>query len=147
MDSDLEFEDMFHYQYFRASENQGYIFIQINHIVNRLLGCLKRPAALHLHDRVYEVVRQVRSETAIRNKQEFAVIRAIRQGNYRRVVLTNENGEEKLLELEQELSTSDSTMDLRALGAARKVRTMTASRHAGKDTGVQRKQPAPRKNR
>jgi DNA-binding transcriptional MerR regulator len=104
MDSDLEFEDMLHYGYLRASENQAYVFIQVNHLVNRLLGCLKKSAALHIHDKVYEAVREARADPILRNEHELAIIRALREGDYKRVTLTKKNDEEVLLELDLSVS-------------------------------------------
>lgn len=143
MDSDLEFEDLFHYGLVRASENQGYIFIQVNHLVNRLLACLEQPAALHIHDAVYEVVKQAQAEPILRNEQEVAILRAIRNRDYKRVILTKRNDEEVLLEVEQDLSGSDAAKDLNAVIAEHDFQTLTVSRHAGKNVRVKRTLPIP----
>ena len=107
MDSDLEFEDLFHLGYLLGAEDQGYVFIQVNHLVNRLLGCLKRPAALHIHDNFYSAVMQARAEPIVRNEQELVIIRAIRNRDYKRVTLTKKNDAEMLLEVEEDLTGTE----------------------------------------
>ena len=147
LDSDLEFEDMFHYGYLRAGESQGYVFVQVNHLVNRLLACLKKPAALHIHDEVYDAVSQARLEPILRNEHELAIIRAIRQGDYKRVTLTKKNDSEMLLEVEQDLSGSEAVKDLNAVIAEHDFQTLTVSRHAGKNVRVKRTLPVPLKRK
>jgi hypothetical protein len=139
LDSDLEFEDLFHLGFLRGTEDQGYIFIQVNHLVNRLLGCLdKPPAALHIHDEVYEAVRHARAEPILRNEQELAIMRALRDGDYKRVTLTKKNDEEMLLEVEQDLSGSEAGKDLNAVIAEHDFQTLTVTRHAGENVRVKR---------
>jgi hypothetical protein len=146
MDSDLEFEDLFQCGFFRDQEDQGYVFIQVNYLVNRLLACLKKPVALRIHDETYRAVTQARAETTIHNEQEFAVIRAIRQGDYKRVSLTKKNEEEMLLEVEQELSLPDAARaDLNSIMAEHDFQTVTVSRHAGRNTRVKQTLPSPLK--
>jgi len=146
MDSDLEFEDLFQCGCFRAQEDQGYVFIQVNYLVNRLLACLKKPVALRIHDDTYRAVWHARAETTIHNNQELAVIRAIRQGDYKRVSLTKKNEEEMLLEVEQELSPSDAARaDLKSIMAEHDFQTVTVSRHGGRNTRVKRTLPTPLK--
>jgi hypothetical protein len=146
MDSDLEFEDLFQCGCFRGQEDQGYVFIQVNYLVNRLLACLKKPVALRIHDETYRAVMQARADTTIRNQQEFAVIRAIRQGDYKRVSLTKKNEEEMLLEVEQELSPPDiARADLNKIMAEHDFQTVTVSRHGGRNTRVKRTLPIPLK--
>lgn len=147
MDSDLEFEDRFHYGYLRACESQGYVFIQVNHLVNRLLECLKKPAALHIHDKVYEAVREARAEPIVRNEDELAIIRALRAGDYKRVTLTKKNDEEMLLEVEQDLSGSEAAKDINTVIGEHDFQTLTVSRHARKNVRVRRTLPIPLKRK
>jgi hypothetical protein len=147
MDSDLEFEDLFHMGFLRCSEDQGYVFMQVNHLVNRLLGCLAKPAALHIRDEVYDAVMQARAEPILRNEHELAIIRAIRQGDYKRVILTKKNDSEMLLEVEQDLSGFDTVKDLNAVIAEHDFQTLTVSRHAGKNVRVKRTLPIPLKRK
>jgi hypothetical protein len=148
MDSDIEFDDLFHYGYLRGSEDQAYVFIQVNHLVNRLLACLKTPVALRIHDRNYEVVRQARAEIIAHSAQEIAVIRAIRHGEYRRVILTKKNDEDMVLEVEQELPASETAKaDVTALLNEHEYQTVTVSRAGGKNVRVKRTLPLPLKRK
>jgi DNA-binding transcriptional MerR regulator len=147
MDSDLEFEDLFHMGFLRCSEDQSYVFMQVNHLVNRLRGCLAKPAALHIRDEVYDAVMQARAEPILRNEHELAIIRAIRQGDYKRVILTKKNDSEMLLEVEQDLSGFDTVKDLNAVIAEHDFQTLTVSRHAGKNVRVKRTLPIPLKRK
>jgi hypothetical protein len=148
MDSDLEFEDLFHLGYLRGAEDQGYVFVQVNHLVNRLLGCLKTPASLHIHDKVYEAVRQARLEPIVRYEWELAIISAIRNGDYKRVILTKKDGEAMLLEVEQEFSASDAAeADIGSLLNQHEFQTVTVSRQAGKNVRVKRTLPIPLKRK
>jgi hypothetical protein len=136
MDSDLEFEDLFHLGYLRAAEDQGYVFIQVNNLVNRLLACLETPAALHIHDKNYEAVRQGRAERIMRNERELAIIRAIRLGDYEQVKLTKKNDAEMLLDVQQDLSEFEAAKDPNSTIVEHDFQTLTVSRHAGKNVRV-----------
>jgi hypothetical protein len=48
IDPDSEFEDLFANGYFRDDSGVGYIFINVNDVANRILGCLKNPVKLKL---------------------------------------------------------------------------------------------------
>lgn len=115
--------------------------------MNRLLGCLKKPAALHIHDKVYEAVREARAEPILRNEHELAIIRALREGDYKKVTLTKKNDEEMLLEVEQDLSGSEAAKDLNAVIAEHDFQTLTVARHAGKSVRVKRTLPIPLKRK
>ncbi len=142
MDSDLEFEWLFRAGMLRGSENQGYIFIEVNHIVNRLLECLKTPVTLPIHKRFYEVIAQAKAAITVQDQDELTVIHAIRDRDYKRVVLTKKNGEDMFLEVEQELSTSgDAKTQMDSILSEHDFQTVTVSRVAGKNVRVMRKRP------
>jgi len=147
MDSDLEFEDLLHLGSLRGAEDQAYVFIQVNHLVNRLLACLRTPVALHIHEKYYEAVRQARAEPILRDEQEVAIIRAIRQRDYRQVTLTKKNDTEMLLEVHEDLSGSEAAKDLQTVVAEHDFQTLTISRHAGRNVRVKRTLPIPLKRK
>jgi len=148
LEPDFEFETLLTYGILRTREDQGYVFIEVNHLVNRLLACLKTPvAALHIRDDNYRVLRS--ANTLIpQNEQEIALIRAIRQGDYQRVTLTKRNNENLVLEVEQELPEPEAnTADINELLKEHEFQTVTVSRTNGKNVRVKRTLPVPLRRR
>jgi hypothetical protein len=72
----------------------------------------------------------------------------IREGAYKRVILTKKNDEEMLLEVEQEWYSSDARKaDLNSILNEHDFQTVTVSRHAGKNVRVKRTRPIPLKRK
>ncbi len=144
MDSDLGLLAMLDSGMLRAKEDQAFLLIQVNHLVNRLFACLKMPGAFHISRDNYEVVKSTRLQMVAQSEQEIAVIRAIRQGDYKRVSLTKKNDEDMVLELEQELPESEAaTVDVNGLLKEHEFQTVTVSRTNGKNVRVKRTLPVP----
>lgn len=140
MDSDLEFEDMFKLGYFRDNGPQGYIFLKINPIVNRLLSCLKTPIELKTHTRVYTKIHNARMELATQTPQEFEVLRLVRDGGYDRINVQLKNGKIISAEAEEEISDSDRKRLLEII-EQNKYQTVTIKKHDGKIVRLSRKIP------
>jgi hypothetical protein len=144
MGSDVEFERLFRGGMLRGSEDQGFIFIQVNSIVNRLLECLENPVALRIHNKFYGAIAQAKAGMTVRDQEELTVIRAVRDRDYKRIVLTKKGGEDMVLEVEQELPTSgDAKNKINDLLAEHDFQTVTVSRVAGKNVRLVRKLPIP----
>jgi hypothetical protein len=148
MESDVAFESMFRAGMMRGSEDQGFIFVQLNHIVNRLLQCLEPPVALRLHNKFYGAIAQAKAETTARDEAERTVLCAIRDRDYQRVVVTKKNGDDIILKMQQELSEKESAnAHIDSLLAQHDFQTITVSRVAGKNVRVERTVPLPLKRK
>jgi hypothetical protein len=76
MDNDLELEDMLHHGYFRAEDSNGFILLQVNPLVNRLLQCHKPPIKLPIHDQSYAKLRAVKvAEMPATLAENFRLVR------------------------------------------------------------------------
>jgi hypothetical protein len=140
MDSDLEFEDLFNLGYFRADGPQGYIFLKINPIVNRLLSCLKTPIELKTHHRIYSTIHKGRMEQSTQSPQEFEVLRLVRDGGYDRISVQLKNGKIISAETEEEIPDSDRKRLLEII-EQNKYQTVTIKKHDGKIVRLSRKIP------
>ncbi len=140
MDSDLEFEDLFKFGFFRSEESDGFIFLRINPIVNRLLGCLKTPIALKTHDRAYTAIQEARSVLSAKNEQEFEVLKLVRDGSYERITIQLKNGKIISANAEDEHSTADHKRLLELL-EQHKYQTVTIKKHDGEIVRLRRKIP------
>jgi len=140
MDSDLEIEDLLHLGYFRHEGRQGYLLIKLNPLVNRLLGCLKEPVTLSIHDAIYRVVRNARGELGIRSQEEFEVLRLLRSGEYRKVIVHLNDGKILRADTEAGVSEAEQRRLLKVLDGEQ-FQTVTVTLHDGKIVKATKQKP------
>jgi hypothetical protein len=140
MDSDLEIEDRLHLGYFRHEDPQGYVLIKLNPLVNRLLACRKEPVNLSIHDEVYRAVRNARGELSIRSEEEFEVLRLLRSGQYRKVVIHLNDGKILRADTEAGVSKAEEQRLLEALDSDQ-FQTVTVTLHDGKIVKATKQKP------
>ena len=140
MDSDLEIEDLLHLGYFRHEGPQGYLLIKLNPLVNRLLECLKEPVTLSIDDEMYGLIRNIRGEMSIRSQDELEVLRLLRSGDYRKVVVHLDDG--KILRADTEAGVSEAEQQrLLKIWDGDQFQTMTVTLHDGKVVKAAKQKP------
>lgn len=140
MDSDLEIEDLLRLGYFRHEDPQGYLLIKLNPLVNRLLGCLKEPVTLSIHDKLYGLIRNVRGEMSIQSQEELEVLGLLRSGDYRKVVVHLDDG--KILRTDTEAGVSEvEQQQLLKIWDGDQYQTMTLTAQDGKVVTAAKQKP------
>jgi len=92
LDSELEFTDLWHYRFFDASREKGFVLLPINPLVNKLLACLKEPIQLEAHGRCHEIMESVRKMQQVRSQEELLVLEKIRSRDFTRVEVESPDG-------------------------------------------------------
>jgi len=140
MDSDLEIEDLLHLGYFRHEGPQSYLLIKLNPFVNRLLECLKEPVTLSIDDEMYGLIRNIRGEMSIRSQEELEILRLLRSGDYRKVVIHLNDGKIVRADTEEGVSESEQQRLLKVLDGE-KFQTVTVTLHDGKVVKATKQKP------
>ena len=92
---------LYHPQYHQL--DKSYILLKINPIVNELLDCIKAPGTLSTSERVYDVLRDVRSQTSVQNGNELEILTILREHDYDRLTLHFKGGKMDLAKGEKQL--------------------------------------------
>ena len=140
MEPDFEFEDMFNRGFFRDDGPEGYIFLKINPIVNRLWSILNIPIKLETHDAFYNARRENQKARSIKNSQELEVLKLVRSGVYDCLTIKLKNGKILSAEGEEEISGSDQKRFLQII-EQHKYQTVTIKKQDGKIVRLNRKIP------
>jgi len=106
MDSDLELEHMFNMSYFRTGVVGGYILLEINPLVNKILACLKNPIELKTSFKTYKVVNEARRQCTAQNKQEIELLRLVREHGSQNLSVHVKDGVITQVDVEKELATN-----------------------------------------
>lgn len=142
MDSDLEFKDMFQMGYFRGDEPQNYIFIKVNPLVNRLLGCLKKPIELKTHNIIYDSIDDHLFDRKVHSNEEHNVLSLIRDKKYQRISVQIRDGRIISADTEEELSDIEKEKkekDIIDVIKSKDYQTVTVQKHGGKITRISSK--------
>ena len=103
MDTDAEIEDLFRMGMFRGSDEQGYLLIKINPLINKLLS-FKGIGPIDTSDEVYDLMRKTKQQATANNRQEQKVLKLIREKKYKQVTIHLKDGEIIRASTEEELS-------------------------------------------
>ncbi len=103
MDTDAEIEDLFRMGMFRGSDEQGYLLIKINPLINKLLS-FKGVGPIDTSDKVYDFMHKLEQQTTANNRQEQKVLKLIREKKYKQVTIHLKDGEIIRASTEEELS-------------------------------------------
>ena len=148
MDTDLEFDDLFRHGFFRGDHPQGFVLLNVNSIVNRMLeskGLPIRPISL---DGVYAHVASVRSALQVRNSEEWQVLQSLRQRTFRRVTVEMKDGDVVHVSTEEEHATGgrevteEQVIDLLK---EQEYQTITVTKHDGRIVRLNQTVPTPLK--
>jgi len=147
MDSDLEFLDMMTNGYFRADHPQGYVFLRVNDIVNRLLGALKEPLNLPATESVYRQVATKHAAFTACTPAEMALLRRIRDRQYDQVTVRLKGGQIVGIDAEGEVAGNDVHHVGDAVGVRQTDEFETITLHRrGANVHGRRKRPTPFKD-
>jgi len=144
MDSELEFADLMQHGYFLPQRPRAYIFLSLNHLVNRLLECLNEPIHLELHGRGHEVMHRVREAMTLANQEELEVLDLLREPGKKRITVQLKDGAIIRADVEGEVpvdelgSRAKTVMKALEMGEYEKV---TVTTREGKIVHVDRKTP------
>ena len=103
MDTDAEIEDLFRMGMFRGSDEQGYLLIKINPLINKLLS-FRGIGPIDTSDEVYDFMRKTKQQATANNRQEQKVLKLIREKKYKQVTIHLKDGEIIRASTEEELS-------------------------------------------
>ncbi len=105
LNSDLELESLMGDGYFRDDRPQEYIFLRLNDIVNRLLGCLKEPMEeLKPDNNLYREIAKDRARITARTLAEQKLLDFIRRKNVDKITVSLQSGIITRVELERPIS-------------------------------------------
>jgi hypothetical protein len=142
MDSDLELEDMFSLGYFRTGVIGGYILLEVNPLVNRILACLKNPIELKTSFKTYKVVNDVRRQCSAQGR-EIDLLSHVRERNSQKLTVHVKDGVITHFDREEELATGKAVKEKNILSALKEsdFLTVTAVKRDGKIVRINRKTP------
>lgn len=143
MHTDLEIEDLFRHGFFRGDEEQSYLLININPLVNKLLS-LKGLPPLKTSDMVYDQMHKYHEQTTARSNGEAEILKLIRDDKYRQVVIHLKDGKVVRADTEEELSKSEKNKrdkELLALIKGKKYQSIMLKVQDGKIVRLNRSIP------
>lgn len=100
MNSDFEISDLLRLGYCRYDEEQSYLLLLVNPIVNKLLAALKNPVRFEISEKIYDAMRAVAAATRVLDTAEFAVLETMRQANTSKFTVVQTSDDEILLEIQ-----------------------------------------------
>lgn len=100
MNSDFEISDLLRFGYCRYDEEQSYVLLLVNPIINKMLAALKNPIRLEISEKVYDALLGAVAATRVRDTAEFAVLETMREANTSKVTVVQTTDDEILLEIE-----------------------------------------------
>lgn len=103
MDSDLELEDMFQAGFLRAAGQGNYVLLNLNLIVNRLLGAGATPVKLKSSRTPYTDLAKIRQSYTACTKAEMKVLDLLRQPTSKKLTIHLDEGKMKRLEVERDI--------------------------------------------
>lgn len=105
LDSDLEFEDLMSYGYFRDDRPQSYVFLRLNDLVNRVLACFKEPMEEIKPDaELYRQIAQDRARRTVRTRAEKEILDFVRKRDINKITISLQGGVITRVELERPTS-------------------------------------------
>lgn len=87
MNTDFEIGDLLQLGYCRYDEDQNYVLLLLNPIINKMLAALKNPIRLEISEKVYDALLGAVAATRVRDTAEFAMLEAMREANTSKVTV------------------------------------------------------------
>ncbi len=128
MDTDLEIREFIELGLMRSSDD-SYILLKINPIVNKLLGCLKKPVTLSTSEKIYDIIREVSGHA--QNIDELQLLMTLRQEDYDRLTLHFEGGRMTLIKGDKQAKGSQEELKKFALDAVERGEFQQVQIHKG----------------
>lgn len=144
MNSDLEFLDLMTHGFFRADCPQGYVFLRINDIVNRLLGALKEPVELRPSDAVYGQLAEAHASWTACTPAEMNLLRLVRERQHDQLTIRLKDGQIIRIETEGDVAPNEvhHVGDAVGVNQTEEFETVTLHRRGG-NVRARRKRPTP----
>lgn len=143
MDTDLEIEDLFHMGMFGGSNEQGYILLKINPLINKMLTVIGVEPC-DATDYLRNIKREYRNNTTIHNSKESEILKLIRDKKYRQVTVHMKDGEIIRASTEEELSDKKRDKrdkELLSIIRDKKYQSISLKVHDGKIVRLSRTTP------
>jgi len=128
MDSELGFIDLMNMGAFGGNQENAYVFVKVNPLVNQLLEKIPSIGQLEAHGRGYEILRELRDQATPKSRAEAFVLEMIRSPDVNRVEITLGNGEIKTLKTS---TNHDVTEQLVSLLEEEEYQRLTVIQKAG----------------
>jgi DNA-binding transcriptional MerR regulator len=143
VEHELEILDLVESGFLRGDRDRGFIFLKLNPIVNRLLGCLKEPTRIRAHGRGYEILREVRQKFGARTPEEFEVLQLVRSGEYDSVEIAMKDGEVRTIRTGRHVAQPDQH-DLTELLRQHDYQTIKVTTRDGRVVSIEQNVPKKR---
>jgi hypothetical protein len=108
MDSDFAIGDLLRLGYCRYDDDQSYVLLLVNPIINKMLAALKNPTRLAISDKTYDALSAAEAATRVRDTAELAVLETMRQPNTSEFTVVQLSDEEILLEIAMKAESDNS---------------------------------------
>jgi len=141
MDTDLEFEDLSKHGLFRSDEPQGYIFLNVNPLVNRMLSMKKLPN-IKINNEIYDSLLEFARQSATRTNEERELLKLIRNKAYKRITAHMKDSKIFQVDTEEELGEefkSKQEKELLKIIKEKKYQTILLQKHDDKIVRLSRK--------
>lgn len=139
LDSELEFIGELELGAFGGNDPEGYVFLKVNPIVNRLLACLKKPIHLECHGKGYEILREVRDIGKTRSREESRLLELLRTNRFDKAEITFRDGTAKTFRGTSRHNTTDLD-EIASLIESSDYQRVTVTRTDGRIVGVEQTQ-------
>ena len=148
MDSDLEFQFLLSHGYFRAGVRQGYVFIQVNDVVNRLLAVVGSTLEFKQNDEVYRLKAAAQEKITACTPAEMEVLQLLRRQDCDRVSVVFENSKIARIEVEGAVTLNEmkDASVISGIGKGADFEMVSGARRKGKGATVRRKIVLPVRN-
>lgn len=143
MDTDLEIEDLFRMGMFGGSDEQSYLLIKMNPLINRMLKLVDIEPC-ETTDYLRDIMHQYRTETTVTNNQEMEILKLIRDKKYVQVSIHLKDGEIVRANADEELTDREiikRDKNLLSIVKGSKYQTVTVKCHDGKIVRLNRSTP------
>jgi len=143
LDSELEFLDLMEHDFFGGEHDSAFLWIKVNPLVNRLLGCLKEPVRIRAHGRGYEILREVREKFGVTTPDEFEVLQLLRSGDYDKVEIALKDGKARTVRAGRHVPEPE-RQDLAALVQEHGYQTLKVTTRDGRVVAIEQTVPKKR---
>ncbi len=106
VDSDIELSELFALGSFRGDEDQAFLFLKLNPLINRIMATFDEPIAFKVNPEFYTGVRQARLLMEL-SPQEITVLELLQDRSYRSITLHLKDGTAIRAEAQSELAIKD----------------------------------------
>lgn len=148
LDSDMEFASLLSHGLCRGDKPNGFVFLNVNPLVNRILLARGSKLQLQVTEQLYGPLEAHRWRVRTHSDAELEVLELLREGSYKSVTVTLRDGEVVSAKAEREFVGPGRDLtdeEVAALIRSQAFQTVTLKRHDGRTVSVQQSVPIPMK--